>query len=97
MTTPATDQLQACALHPRHHAPLFDQDFIDRACERMKANGYTAQEVAAARFSIRADAPERFPVRGTASGSSDRKRAHWGWLLQQTYSVRLIPAERNKL
>ncbi|MPZ34130.1 MAG: hypothetical protein GEV13_24615 [Rhodospirillales bacterium] len=35
------------------HAPLFDQDFIDRARERMKADGYTAQEVAEARFSIR--------------------------------------------
>lgn len=35
------------------HAPLFDQDFIDRARERLKAEGYTAQEVAEARFSIR--------------------------------------------
>lgn len=35
------------------HAPLFNQDFIDRARERMKADGYTAQEVAEARFSIR--------------------------------------------
>ena len=35
------------------HAPLFDQDFIDRARERMKADGYTAQQVAEARFSIR--------------------------------------------
>ena len=35
------------------HAPLFEQDFIDRARERMKADGYTAQEVAEARFSIR--------------------------------------------
>jgi len=35
------------------HAPLFDQDFIDRARERLKADGYTAQEVAEARFSIR--------------------------------------------
>jgi hypothetical protein len=35
------------------HAPLFDQDFIDRARERMKADGYTAQEVAEARFFIR--------------------------------------------
>jgi hypothetical protein len=34
-------------------APLFDQDFIDRARERMKADGYTAQEVAEARFFIR--------------------------------------------
>jgi hypothetical protein len=35
------------------HAPLFEQDFIDRARERMKADGYTAQDVAEARFSIR--------------------------------------------
>ena len=35
------------------HAPLFDQHFIDRARERMKADGYTAQEVAEARFLIR--------------------------------------------
>ena len=35
------------------HAPLFDQDFVDRARERMKADGFTAQEVAEARFSIR--------------------------------------------
>jgi hypothetical protein len=34
-------------------SPLFEQDFIDRARERMKADGYTAQEVAEARFSIR--------------------------------------------
>ena len=32
---------------------MFEQDFIDRARERMKADGYTAQEVAEARFSIR--------------------------------------------
>ena len=35
------------------HAPLFEQDFIDRARERMKSDGYTAQEVAEAQFSIR--------------------------------------------
>ena len=35
------------------HAPLFEQDFIDRARERLKADGYTAQEVAEARFSVR--------------------------------------------
>lgn len=35
------------------HAPLFDQDLIDRARERMKADGYTAQQVTEARFSIR--------------------------------------------
>ena len=35
------------------HAPLFEQDFIDRARERMKADGYTPQEVAEAQFSIR--------------------------------------------
>ena len=35
------------------HSPLFEQDFIDRARERLKADGYTAQEVAEARFSIR--------------------------------------------
>lgn len=35
------------------HAPPFEQDFIDRARERMKADGYTVQDVAEARFSIR--------------------------------------------
>jgi hypothetical protein len=35
------------------HTPLFEQDFIDRARERLKADGYTAQQVAEARFSIR--------------------------------------------
>ena len=35
------------------HAPLFDQDLIDRARERMKAEGYTAQQIAEARFSLR--------------------------------------------
>jgi len=35
------------------HAPLFDQDFIDRAKERMRADNYTARQIAQARFSIR--------------------------------------------
>jgi hypothetical protein len=35
------------------HAPLFEQDFIDRARERMKADGYTVHEVAEARFYVR--------------------------------------------
>lgn len=35
------------------HTPLFDQDFIDRARERMKADGYTAQQIAEARFVVR--------------------------------------------
>jgi hypothetical protein len=35
------------------HAPLFDQDFIDRARARMKADGYTDRQIAAARFVVR--------------------------------------------
>lgn len=35
------------------HAPLFEQDFIDRARQRLKADGYTARDVAEARFSVR--------------------------------------------
>lgn len=35
------------------HAPLFDQDFIDRARHRMTADGYTAQQIAEARFVVR--------------------------------------------
>jgi hypothetical protein len=35
------------------HTPLFDQDFIDRARERLKADGYTAQQIAEARFVVR--------------------------------------------
>jgi hypothetical protein len=34
-------------------SPLFEQHFIDRARERMKADGYPAPEVDEARFSIR--------------------------------------------
>ena len=35
------------------NAPLFDQDFIDRARTRMREDGYTDQQVTEARFSIR--------------------------------------------
>ncbi|MPZ34472.1 MAG: hypothetical protein GEV13_26385 [Rhodospirillales bacterium] len=35
------------------NAPLFDQDFIDRARARMRVDGYTGQQIAEARFSIR--------------------------------------------
>ena len=34
------------------HAPLFDQDFIDRARDRMRADNYSDEEIALARFSI---------------------------------------------
>lgn len=33
--------------------PLFEQDFIDRARQRMKSDGYTAEQIAAARFVVR--------------------------------------------
>lgn len=35
------------------HAPLFDQDFIDRARARMKADNYTDRQIAEARFVVR--------------------------------------------
>jgi hypothetical protein len=35
------------------HAPLFDQDFIDRAKARMKADNYTDRQIAEARFVVR--------------------------------------------
>ena len=35
------------------HAPLFEQDFIDRARRRMSEDGYTAEQIAAARFVVR--------------------------------------------
>jgi len=35
------------------HAPLFEQDFIDRACQQMKADGYTDEQIADAQFVIR--------------------------------------------
>ncbi len=35
------------------HAPLFDQDFIDRARARLRADDYAAEQVAQARFSVR--------------------------------------------
>lgn len=34
-------------------APLFEQDFIDRARQQMKADGYTAEQIADARFVVR--------------------------------------------
>jgi hypothetical protein len=33
--------------------PLFDDDFIDRAKMRMKADGYTDRQIAEARFVVR--------------------------------------------
>jgi len=35
------------------NAPLFDQDFIDRAKARMRDDNYSAEQIAEARFSIR--------------------------------------------
>jgi hypothetical protein len=35
------------------HAPAFDQDFIDRARQRMREENFTNQEIAEARFSLR--------------------------------------------
>ena len=35
------------------HAPLFEQDFIDRARLQMQADGYAAEQIAAARFIVR--------------------------------------------
>jgi hypothetical protein len=35
------------------NAPLFDQDFIDRAKARMRVDGYPESQVAEARFVIR--------------------------------------------
>ena len=35
------------------HAPLFEQDFIDRARQQMRADGYTAEQIAEARFVVR--------------------------------------------
>lgn len=35
------------------HAPLFEQDFIDRARAQMQADGYTAEQIATARFVVR--------------------------------------------
>jgi hypothetical protein len=35
------------------HAPLFDQDFIDRARDRMRADNYSDEQIALARFSVR--------------------------------------------
>jgi hypothetical protein len=35
------------------HAPLFEQDFIDRARLQMHADGYTTEQIAAARFIVR--------------------------------------------
>ena len=37
------------------NSPLFEQDFIDRARARMQVDGYTDQQIAEARFSIRPD------------------------------------------
>ena len=35
------------------NAPLFDQDFIDRAKARMRDDNYSVEQIAEARFSIR--------------------------------------------
>jgi len=35
------------------HAPLFDQDFVDRAKARMRDENYSAEQIAEARFSVR--------------------------------------------
>ena len=35
------------------HAPEFEQDFIDRARQQMKADGYTEGQIADARFVVR--------------------------------------------
>ncbi len=35
------------------HAPLFEQDFIDRARTQMQADGYTTDQIATARFIVR--------------------------------------------
>jgi hypothetical protein len=35
------------------HAPLFEQDFIDRARLQMQADGYPAEQISAARFIVR--------------------------------------------
>lgn len=35
------------------HAPLFEQDFIDRARAQMLADGYTAEQIVTARFIVR--------------------------------------------
>ncbi len=35
------------------HAPIFDQDYIDRARARMQADGWSAEEVRQARFVVR--------------------------------------------
>ena len=34
-------------------APLFEQDFIDRARQQMAADGHTAEQIADARFVVR--------------------------------------------
>ena len=35
------------------HAPIFDQDYIDRARAKMLADGWSADEVQQARFVVR--------------------------------------------
>ena len=35
------------------HDPMIEQDLIARAKERMQADDYTAEQIAAARFSVR--------------------------------------------
>ena len=35
------------------NAPLFDQDFVDRAKARMRDDDYSVEQIAEARFSIR--------------------------------------------
>ena len=35
------------------HAPIFDQDYVDRARVRMQADGWSPEEVRQARFVVR--------------------------------------------
>lgn len=37
------------------NAPIFDQDYIDRARAQMQADGWSAEEVQLARFVVRED------------------------------------------
>lgn len=35
------------------HVPLFDQDFVDRARDRMRADNYSDERITQGRFSVR--------------------------------------------
>jgi len=37
------------------NAPIFDQDYVDRARAQMQADGWSAEEVQLARFVVRED------------------------------------------